>query len=302
MTHSNHSRRIDGGFTLVELLVVIGIIAVLASILLVVGSKAFRSADSTRLGFQLQTIEKALDAYKTDFGSFPTTDGFPAPPSSDEINRDGLRGARTLCKALIAPCKQGGGSTPGTFNANLEDQDGADGPGFRVAPRSGVFKFNASDPTKLEGKVYGPYIQGGAINWSKTKDDGTLDSAKDYDDTSVLVDANGHVILYYPVLNPQPLLSTRNAYIFEGPSTSARTTLVPMYRSSDNSVWMSKTLFATLLGDTNGDGAINQSPGDNETAKAKGKFILISAGRDGIFGPNPGDKNKANDDVTNIEP
>lgn len=296
------------GFTMTELLIVIGIIVMLASIGLVVGRKAFGQADKVRLRAQLQTIEKALEAYKTDFGSLPITDAVSVNNVSDEINRDGLRGARTLCKALVAP-------TPGRNRSNqttnpqypsYEDQDGKVGPGFRVVGRSGVprYKGGPIDEDELLGKEYGPYIAANAFKWSKTNDNGTLDPDPNYDDTSVLLDANGNVILYYPVLNTQPVLNAREAYVgagSTGPAPAAGNLPLPMYRYSDNTAWISRTLLRTLLGDRNDDGAINFTPADGETAVVKNEPLLFSAGRDGIFGPNPNDKNKTNDDVTNFQ-
>jgi prepilin-type N-terminal cleavage/methylation domain-containing protein len=301
-----------GGFTITELLVVVAIIVLLSSIGLVVGKKAFGAADKTRLRAQLHTIELALDAYKNDFGSYPTTDPVKVTSSgiveSDEINEAGMRGARILCKALLAP-------TPG-FNANntghlasYEDQDGKVGPGFRLPGRSGTVRFdNKNTPSdltddELHGKDYGPYIQGGAIKWSKTNDDGSLNEAKDYDDTTVLLDANDNVIVYYPALNPQANLAVERAFVGAGPigpSPASAAYPLPMYRFTDNSTWISESLLKKLLGDRTEDGAINRFAGENETAAVKAKPLLISSGRDGIFGPNPNDKNKTNDDVTNF--
>ncbi len=309
------------GFTIIELLIVIGIIVTLASIGVVVGKKAFGFAAKTRLRAQLQTIERALEAYKTDFGSFPITDAITVNNVSDEINREGLRGARTLCKALVAP-------TPGRHRLNLatnpqypsyEDQDGKVGPGFRIVGRSGMPRYKGGPPEddELQGKEYGPYIAGNAITFSKTNDNGTLDADKLYDDTCVLLDANGYVILYYPVLNSQPAMNQPNAYVGPGPfgpaPADARYPL-PMYRFTDNSAWYIDTYpaavnmgFHVLLGDVTSagrtlppDGAINNNINDRETAVVKNQPLLISPGRDGIFGPNPNDKNKANDDVTNF--
>jgi len=66
-SHSNpHARR--RGFTLVELLVVIGIIVVLAGILLPTIIRAYAHADRTKGQADLQSISVALEAFKSDFG------------------------------------------------------------------------------------------------------------------------------------------------------------------------------------------------------------------------------------------
>jgi prepilin-type N-terminal cleavage/methylation domain-containing protein/prepilin-type processing-associated H-X9-DG protein len=59
------------GFTLVELLVVIGIVAVLIGILLPVISKAKVSANTAACAANLRSIGQALRAYETEFGTYP---------------------------------------------------------------------------------------------------------------------------------------------------------------------------------------------------------------------------------------
>ena len=107
------------GFTLVELLVVIGIILLLVGILLPVTLSVIRKGQRSRTQADLQALSAALEAYKTDFYSYPR-------PTAQRT------GAQVLCQAMIGP----GDATV----------DGADGPGFRV--RAGV-----------GGRVYGPYVQ-----------------------------------------------------------------------------------------------------------------------------------------------
>jgi prepilin-type N-terminal cleavage/methylation domain-containing protein len=114
------------GFTLVEILVVIGIIVVLAGILLPTVLKAYRQAGKTRAAADLQTIGMGLEAYKQDFTDYPRPD--PADASLQ-------RGAILLCRALIAP--------------DSAAVDGLDGPGFKI--RVGG------------GKPYGPYLKADAF-------------------------------------------------------------------------------------------------------------------------------------------
>src|SRR2546423_15399800 len=83
-------------FTLVEMLVVIGIIVLLVGILLPTVMSVRRSAEKTAVRMELQTIGLALDAYKNDFGDYPrsTTD----------------RRYRLLAWALIGPYDTTGGA------------------------------------------------------------------------------------------------------------------------------------------------------------------------------------------------
>jgi len=65
--------RIKSYFTLVELLVVIGIIIILAGILLPVTQSALKKADNTKALSQIKALESAIVQYKNDMGYYPRT-------------------------------------------------------------------------------------------------------------------------------------------------------------------------------------------------------------------------------------
>jgi type II secretion system protein G len=62
------------GFTLIELLVVISIIGMLSSIVLASLNSARDQAKATKVVSNLEEIQKALEAHKTDRGKYPTVD------------------------------------------------------------------------------------------------------------------------------------------------------------------------------------------------------------------------------------
>lgn len=66
------------GFTLVELLVVIGIIAILAGILLGVTGPAFRAAQRVKAANLASQIQTAASAYDTEYGVYPVPSGTAA--------------------------------------------------------------------------------------------------------------------------------------------------------------------------------------------------------------------------------
>lgn len=106
-TATDRNRR---GFSLIELLVVIGIILVLLGLLLPMVLRAIRSGERTRSASELQSIATALESYYQSFGDYPR--------SSDLTN---IKGSRVLVEALISP----------------SDNDGQAGPGFRKRGNQG---------------------------------------------------------------------------------------------------------------------------------------------------------------------
>jgi type II secretory pathway pseudopilin PulG len=131
-------RRNRVGFTLVEMLAVIGIIVLLVGILLPTIMSARRNAEKNAVRMELHTIALALDAYKADFGDYPR------PPSDTAVHRQ----YRLLAWALIGPYDTTGGPND-PLNPSKQMTDGADGPGFRTV----------WDPVvKKGGKVWGPYL------------------------------------------------------------------------------------------------------------------------------------------------
>lgn len=90
-------RRQSAGFTLVELLVVLAILALLAGL---VGPRLmdqFGGAKKKTAALQIEELSKTLDVYKLDVGSYPTTEeGLQAlvskPASAKNWNGPYIRG------------------------------------------------------------------------------------------------------------------------------------------------------------------------------------------------------------------
>ncbi|MBV8780735.1 MAG: prepilin-type N-terminal cleavage/methylation domain-containing protein [Phycisphaerae bacterium] len=312
------------GFTLVELLVVIGILILLVGILLPVLVKVMKQSQRTRVASDLNAISLALEEYKKDFYDYPRL----TYTSTTPLNGTGA-GADLLGKSLLSPggvgtftysgssysagqfvfqspyeyqAKQNvpAGNAPGPGSPYWQllilgsSVDGADGPGQRL--RAGGF-----------GQVYPPYLQA-----DKFKMRGLS-----------ILDYFGNPILYYPANPAKPIVTsqmntgsfgspTGNSLIGTSPGIAPGaapvTPTVPcvsMYNYSDNdtnavqaaipdtnipNTFPDITVVEAMLGNYAHNGYIN--PG--ETANSTTPFLLWSAGPDGVFGPVEAQQNLSN--------
>jgi prepilin-type N-terminal cleavage/methylation domain-containing protein len=75
-------------FSLVELLVVMAIIAILASLILMAGNAVIQKGLRSRASAEIQAISAAAEGYKSDNGIYPQSDGV-LTPLSPYYNYDG---------------------------------------------------------------------------------------------------------------------------------------------------------------------------------------------------------------------
>ncbi len=94
-------KRKKSGFTLVEMLTVLGIIALLLGLLLPALGWVRRIARETKQKAQLTTIGLTLEAFKNpdDYGDYPPSDGYYYPPSP--LGPIDYCGAQKLAEALL---------------------------------------------------------------------------------------------------------------------------------------------------------------------------------------------------------
>jgi len=259
------------GFSLVELLVVLGIMLLLMSIALPLLMKVRNSARRSAMFNQLQMLATGLDAYAHDFG-----EAYP------DVNPSVENGAFRLCSALFAPA-------PAT-------QDGQDGLGFKIG---------------TTGRVYGPYLNadnmyfGYAINssggWGMTPP-GTVFADTDYPRLMVGDPYTGHPILYCPSLKAKPRFSAPNVYVaaqssvvggsgkvfyFDldnllGTATNSNETdfknLVRQAGETTDTNFIARAQL--IIGDSNNNGQLD----NGEKLQIDAPFLLWSPGLDGIYG------------------
>lgn len=242
----HNARRPHRAFTLVELLVVIGIIVVLMSIAIPIVNSARRSADVARSKLDLNAIALALEAYKQDFKDYPR------PPRN-------LPNEVVLAWALIGPF-QADSNSPNLGPA-VTKYDGADGPGFRT-------QWDAT--AKTGSKTWGPYLAADKFPLS--------------DDKLTLKDRFGGNIDYFPRWRtPQKslkLFDTANTS-----ATALGVGIYDWHQGDQTPTAMSGTtpkavlFFQKALGDTDFSDAV----AGTEQLGTCPEFLLLSRGPTGDF-------------------
>lgn len=281
-----------GGFTLVEMLVVIGIITLLIAILLPAINRAYLASVRTKMAADIQALAAGLEAYRQDHGDIPRTspDGsavttFNAASRPAGLNA-GYFGAQILCRALLGP---------GDIN-----NDGAAGNGFRT-----VVPITTGGNTTQQGKVYGPYITpdrfklvSAAAGFPGINPSTSPPTAMN---NCLLADRNGKPFAYYPGNKlADPTVAYATSLNWGSQNSTSPPTAIPMFNVNDNSNIISRQNLQLILGDNNLNGKID--PGA-ETPQFTGEYLLIGAGPDERFGPPstavPISSGNQCDDVTN---
>ena len=239
------------GFTLVEMLVVIGIVIALVGILLPVIFSVRRQADRARTADDIVTISHALEAYNQDWGDYPR---WQTNPQSGSYFGSGLLGFALL--------HSNGNATPAF--------------GFRARPSSGAGQYYTYLPTdrfQMSGteQIYDrnglPFLYAVARK-----------PAPDLTVANTATPANQPYLVTSPVA----------LYTFWSGGGSGTSDVGQFGISGDTGTppapavapsWAALRM-QMLLGDLNGNGIID----NGETPAAAGPYILWAAGPDKYFG------------------
>lgn len=295
------SRRIRSAFTIIELIVVIGIIVLVASLLLSTLGKANKTAQRTRQSADLQSISQALEAYRADMHDYPRVS-----PGMQTGDPNYVSGAELLCWALLAP-----GSA---------QQDGA-GPDGQPATTPGM-GFRTRGTT---GQVYGPYLTPSKFRLVNMK---TLTLGSTDDPASAIADYWDNPIYYCPATpNVDPTIAPPqgggyvNTYSGNGPRPmydvgyfkEADRFSPPQFQDQDSGVKgsnyiMSLTEMQEMLGDLNHNAIYDSVVPDPKHPESQQNlpFLLWSAGPNGQFGFDPPHPHASkvpytSDDVANFD-
>jgi prepilin-type N-terminal cleavage/methylation domain-containing protein len=102
MKHNKTTSLPSQGFTLVELLVVIGIIAILATIAVPVGQGVLKRARNLQASAQMKSLEMAVKGYQTEYNRLPSLESPPPAEDNTEGYDTGAEDGRGIIEILTA--------------------------------------------------------------------------------------------------------------------------------------------------------------------------------------------------------
>ncbi|MBL6938837.1 MAG: type II secretion system major pseudopilin GspG [Alphaproteobacteria bacterium] len=139
--YRNRSRSGQGGYTLVELLVVLAILGLLATIATTQVLRYFASAKMSTAHAQIESLSSALDLYKLDVGHYPTSqEGLAAlktkPATAENWNGPYVKPATNLNDPWGHPFLYAAPGKHGEFDLSSNGPDGESAAGADPAVRN----------------------------------------------------------------------------------------------------------------------------------------------------------------------
>ena len=187
-------KRKKTGFTMVEILTVVGIIAILVAVLVPTLSMVRRIAKETQQKAQLTAIDLALIAFRGDHGDYPPSSWQGSPPETD------YSGAQMLAEALL------GWDLMGFHPDSAWRSDGKDASG-----RDGPYDLTGTDEEREDNlrERRGPYVE--------------LATANAFRLGNILVDKPGLFNNYGAVLEPDTFVICDTFGVRKVPIAGGRT-------------------------------------------------------------------------------
>ena len=272
------------GLTVVELLIVLGIIAILVGLLVPALSAVKKMAKETKQKAQFSTIELALATFKNDYGDYPPSNWTPAELTGDYC------GAQKLAESLL------GWDLLGFHPRSAWRSDGLDSNGGTEAYDPAQTRDNDGDgvPDTLNERK-GPYLEMASVSAFKLND--LFRSGQLAAETYVMCD----VFTWKKVALPDGSTAQAGAPILYYKADTSKKLIRDMYNVLDNDALIQMKYdmdgkFHNLANTDNQYEFFYEYIRDPKIeARAwpyrPDSYILISAGTDGIYGTNDDIKN-----------
>ena len=274
------------GFTVVEVLAAVGIIALMVGLLIPALSMVRNTAKETKQKAQFATIELALTAFKNDYGDYPRSDWpLPPAPGSDYC------GAQKLAEALVG-WDLLGFHPKSDFRSNGRNDDGE-------------FIYDANNPIFFDQRR-GPYLELATFDAFRLGNISILNPGLFFDtrplapNTFVLCDVFGEKKI---MLSNGKTVRAGAPILYYRANTSAKT-IREIYNAQDNDV-----LIQIKQQTDNKEQPLSRPAGQFQyfydyirDPKISARpwpyrpdsYILISAGADGLYGTSDDIRNFGN--------
>ncbi|MFO0828600.1 MAG: prepilin-type N-terminal cleavage/methylation domain-containing protein [Phycisphaerales bacterium] len=287
-------------FTLTELLVAIGIIALLIAILLPALAKALGKAKATQTASTMQEFAKGCDAYFQEFGRYPGL-----VPEQILASDPKISGTENALLALMGGAVDQDDPSYNSFTSS----DGWVTIDFGSGTNSFEIKVNplkVGEGPRVAGKQYPPFFAPKATEVAPAKHSTTVGGPGPSPDLPDLVDAWGQPIIY--------LRAIRDTGPLVGAETVAQFSRRPIFPYIEGIVELGelgKSQASSVLAignDAQKDATLAQiirSPAIGAgnaplNGTARGRYVIISPGPDGIFFSSEQVRTSAGNPLTDI--
>lgn len=273
------------GLTVVELLIVLGIIAILVGLLVPALSAVKKMAKETKQKAQFSTIELALSTFKNDYGDYPPSNWTPAELTGDYC------GAQKLTEALL------GWDLLGFHPNSAWRSDGLDTGGGAGTYDPAQTRDNDGDgvPDTLSERK-GPYLELATASAFKLGD--LFPSGQLAPDTYVMCD----VFSMKKIVLPDGSTTKAGAPVLYYRADTSRKLIRDIYNVLDNyslvemKLQMDRKIHPLISADNQYQFFYDYIRNPKIEARPwpyrPESYLLISAGVDGLYG--------TNDDITNF--
>lgn len=291
---SSHRWVLRSGFTLTELLVAIGIIALLIAILLPALAKALQRAKATQTLSTMQEFSKACDAFHQEFGRYPGI-----VPEAILASDPKITGTENALFHLMGGAVDQDDPAYGSFSSGSGWTEIV----FGSSPNTFAIKVNPQklgEGPRVGGKQYPPFFAPKSAEVQPTRHVTSVGGPGPTPDLPDLVDAWGQPILYIRALRDAgPLVGSASTAQFSRAGAmgyydgivelgelgkSQETSVLAIGSAAQREASLAQLIRSPAIGA--GDQPLTGAP--------RGRYVLVSAGPDGIFLSSTQVKNPAN--------